>query len=67
LSARRLDRLREADAIVRNLSQEPGFDKEIWQFPVVLVPLGTTSRPDSVVLQPIDSVDGIDGARRAHA
>jgi GMP synthase (glutamine-hydrolysing) len=49
------------------LSQEPGFDKEIWQFPVVLVPLGTTSRPDSVVLQPIDSVDGIDGARRAHA
>jgi len=59
LSARRLDRLRDADAIVRKLSEASGFDKEIWQFPVVLVPLGTTHRPDSVVLRPIDSVDGM--------
>ena len=59
LTAARLDRLRRADAIVRKLSHESGFDKEIWQFPVVLVPLGTGDRPDSVVLRPIDSVDGM--------
>jgi GMP synthase (glutamine-hydrolysing) len=59
LTGERLDRLRRADAIVRQLSRESGFDKEIWQFPVVLVPLGTTDRPDSIVLRPIDSVDGM--------
>jgi len=59
LTWQRLDRLRRADAIVRKRSHESGFDKEIWQFPVVLVPLGTADRPDSVVLRPIDSVDGM--------
>jgi GMP synthase (glutamine-hydrolysing) len=59
LTSQRLDRLRRADAIVRELSLESGFDKEVWQFPVVLVPLGTAGKPDSVVLRPIDSVDGM--------
>jgi GMP synthase (glutamine-hydrolysing) len=55
----RLARLRRADAIVRKLSHESGFDQKIWQFPVVLIPFGTEQRPDSVVLRPIDSVDGM--------
>jgi GMP synthase (glutamine-hydrolysing) len=55
----RLARLREADTIVRRLSHEAGFDKRIWQFPVVLIPLGTAETPDSVVLRPVDSVDGM--------
>jgi GMP synthase (glutamine-hydrolysing) len=55
----RLERLRHADAIVRRLSHESGFDKTIWQFPVVLLPIGTLARPDSVVLRPVDSVDGM--------
>ncbi len=59
LTGERLDRLRRADAIVRKLSRDSGFDQEIWQFPVVLVPLGTEDRPDSIVLRPIDSVDGM--------
>jgi GMP synthase (glutamine-hydrolysing) len=59
LTAARLDRLRRADAIVRGLSHESGFDHSVWQFPVVLIPLGTAERPDSVVLRPIDSVDGM--------
>jgi len=59
LSVERLDRLRRADAIVRRLSHESGFDATIWQFPVVLIPFGTPDRPDSVVLRPIDSVDGM--------
>jgi len=59
LTAERLDRLRRADAIVRQLSLESGFDATIWQFPVVLIPVGNAARPDSVVLRPIDSVDGM--------
>jgi GMP synthase (glutamine-hydrolysing) len=55
----RLARLRAADAVVRHLSSESGFDRQVWQFPVVLIPLGTAARPDSVVLRPIDSVDGM--------
>ena len=59
LDAARLARLRRADAIVRRLSHESGFDQRIWQFPVVLIPLGTAAMPDSVVLRPVDSVDGM--------
>jgi GMP synthase (glutamine-hydrolysing) len=55
----RMDRLRRADAIVRQLSHDSGFDKQVWQFPVVLIPLGGDGLPDSVVLRPIDSVDGM--------
>jgi GMP synthase (glutamine-hydrolysing) len=59
LTAERMQRLRRADAIVRKLSQESSFDQTVWQFPVVVIPLGTPQRPDSVVLRPIDSVDGM--------
>jgi GMP synthase (glutamine-hydrolysing) len=59
LTAKRLERLRRADAIVRKLSQDSGFDAKIWQFPVVLIPFGDAERPDSVVLRPIQSVDGM--------
>ena len=31
----------------------------MWQFPVILMPFGTESAPDSVVLRPVDSVDGM--------
>ena len=59
LTADRLERLRRADAIVRRLSHETGYDHEVWQFPVILIPLGTATAPDSVVLRPVDSVDGM--------
>jgi GMP synthase (glutamine-hydrolysing) len=59
LTEERLERLRRADAVVRRLSQKSRFDQTIWQFPVVLIPVGTAERPDSVVLRPIDSVDGM--------
>ncbi len=55
----RVDLLRAADAIVREMSLESGFDKEVWQFPVVLIPLGFGEARDSVVLRPIRSVDGM--------
>ena len=59
LTAQRLARLRTADATVRRLSHETGFDHQVWQFPVVLIPLGTPEAPDSIVLRPIHSVDGM--------
>jgi GMP synthase (glutamine-hydrolysing) len=59
LTPERLTRLRHADAIVRRLSEETGFEREVWQFPVVLIPLGTAAQPDSIVLRPIHSVDGM--------
>lgn len=59
LTPERLARLRAADAVVRRLSHESGYDRKVWQFPVILIPLGTAETPDSVVLRPIDSVDGM--------
>ena len=59
LTPERLARLRHADAIVRRISHDSGFDHQVWQFPVILIPLGTADKPDSVVLRPIHSVDGM--------
>ncbi len=59
LTPERLARLRRADAIVRRLSEESGFENQVWQFPVVLIPLGIEAARDSVVLRPIHSVDGM--------
>ncbi len=59
ITRERLDRLRAADSVVRGLSHASGFENDVWQFPVVLIPLGTADRPDSVVLRPIHSTDGM--------
>ncbi|HLJ47597.1 MAG TPA: glutamine-hydrolyzing GMP synthase [Bryobacteraceae bacterium] len=59
ISTDRLNRLRRCDAIVRRLTRDSGFDEKVWQLPVVLIPIGTAQSPDSVVLRPIDSVDGM--------
>ena len=45
--------------MTRRLSHESGYDAKVWQFPVILIPLGTAEAPDSVVLRPVDSVDGM--------
>jgi GMP synthase (glutamine-hydrolysing) len=59
LTAERLDKLRKADSAVRKLSAETGFDHQVWQFPVILIPFGVEGAPDSVVLRPIHSIDGM--------
>jgi len=59
LTPERLERLRQADAIVRGLTHRTGYDHQVWQFPVILIPLGTANAPDSIVLRPVDSVDGM--------
>jgi GMP synthase (glutamine-hydrolysing) len=59
LTSARIALLRRADAIVRRHSRESGYDRRIWQFPVILIPLGTPRAPESVVLRPVESVDGM--------
>ena len=59
LTPARIGLLRRADALIRAISHESGFDRTVWQFPVVLIPLGTADAPDSLVLRPIDSQDGM--------
>jgi GMP synthase (glutamine-hydrolysing) len=59
VTKQRLDLLREADAIVRRFCLETGFEDRVWQFPVVLLPLGTNESPESIVLRPVHSVDGM--------
>lgn len=55
----RLELLRRADAIVREMCLASGFESQVWQFPVVLIPLGSGEARDSIVLRPIQSVDGM--------
>ena len=62
LTAERLETLRKADSIVRTLCEESGFDRQVWQFPVISIPFGTAEAPDSIVLRPVDSVDGMTAA-----
>jgi GMP synthase (glutamine-hydrolysing) len=59
LTKPRLNILREADAIVRRFCLNTGFEDRVWQFPVVLIPLGTAAEGESIVLRPIHSVDGM--------
>jgi GMP synthase (glutamine-hydrolysing) len=59
LTKDRLDTLRDADAIVRQFCVDTGFEDKVWQFPVVLLPLGTQDATESIVLRPINSVDGM--------
>ena len=59
MTAERIERLRMADATVRHFTSKTGFDTKVWQMPVVLIPLGEPGRPDSIVLRPINSVDGM--------
>jgi GMP synthase (glutamine-hydrolysing) len=55
----RLELLRRADAIVREMCHKTGFEARVWQFPVILIPVGAGESRDSVVLRPIQSVDGM--------
>ncbi len=59
ITRERLHLLREADALVRQMCADSGFENEVWQFPVILAPFGVEEVTDSVVLRPIQSVDGM--------
>ena len=60
LTKPRLDLLREVDAIVHEAVEKKGLMKEIWQFPVILLPLDINqSGKESIVLRPIHSTEAM--------
>jgi GMP synthase (glutamine-hydrolysing) len=56
----RADKLREAEKIVTEIIARHGIQEDIWQFPIVLLPLrcGTENR-ETVVLRPIQSQEAM--------
>ncbi len=59
ITRERANLLREADAIVHTAMVQAGLYEKIWQFPVVLLPLGKTAGGQSIVLRPIESTDAM--------
>ena len=53
------DLLREADHIVQREMQEEGLYESIWQFPVVLIPVGAKEGNRSIVLRPVESQEAM--------
>src|SRR5206468_1935923 len=58
LSRPRLDLLREADDIAQTMLRQAGLFDEVWQFPVILLPL-TLEGGETVALRPVSSTDGM--------
>lgn len=59
LTRQRADLLREADAIVHDEQVKAGLYEKIWQFPVVLLPVGTSPGGQSIVLRPVESQEAM--------
>ena len=55
LTRDRISLLQQADKIVMDFILEGGIDRDIWQFPTVLIPLGVGDEGESVVLRPVCS------------
>jgi len=58
LNKERLDLLREADAITISIVKKSPVFKNIWQFPVILIPL-SLGKGESIVLRPVCSEDAM--------
>lgn len=55
----RADLLREADALVEEEIRRAGLYGSIWQFPVVLLPVGARAGGQSIVLRPVASMEAM--------
>lgn len=58
LNSERLKLLREADFIVRSRMEENDLTANVWQFPVVLVPI-SFGGGETIILRPVNSEDGM--------
>jgi GMP synthase (glutamine-hydrolysing) len=58
ITAERIELLRQADFVVRSEVEQANLAHTVWQFPVVLVPIGFDGG-ESVILRPVNSVDGM--------
>ena len=55
LTNERISVLQEADSIAMQVVEENGLMNEIWQFPVVLIPIDFNDRGEGIVLRPVES------------
>jgi GMP synthase (glutamine-hydrolysing) len=55
LTKERVSLLQQADAIVRQILREHDAERLVWQFPVVLIPIGFAPDSEAVILRPIQS------------
>lgn len=62
LTEDRLHLLRLVDNQVEHAIRSADIYDDIWQFPVVLAPFGTTEHTESIVLRPVQSVDAMTAA-----
>ncbi len=58
ITKERLDLLREADALSHEMLLREGLAEQVWQFPVVLLPL-TRGRGETIALRPVASRDAM--------
>lgn len=58
INKRRLDLLREADAICQTMIRKEGLQDLVWQFPVVLLPFGS-GLGETIALRPVSSLDAM--------
>lgn len=59
LTKKRLNLLREADAIANEGIIKAGLYRAIWQFPVILLPLNVNEKGEAIVLRPIESKEAM--------
>jgi GMP synthase (glutamine-hydrolysing) len=57
VTMKRVEILREVDAIVTKIILEEKIYDKIWQFPVVLIPISDESGKESIVLRPVNTRD----------
>jgi GMP synthase (glutamine-hydrolysing) len=58
ITRERLELLRQADFIAREEIERAQLADTVWQFPVVLAPIGFAGG-ESIILRPVNSVDGM--------
>ncbi len=59
ITKQRAELLREADAVVDEEMRKAELYESIWQFPVVLLPLGLQSGGQTIVLRPVHSEEAM--------
>ena len=55
----RVEILQEIDEIVMSVIRSRGILRDIWQFPVVLIPVSSDNKRESVVLRPVFSEEAM--------
>lgn len=59
LNSERILIIQEADKVAMDFISEVGIDKDIWQMPTVLIPVGLNGSMESVVLRPVESTEAM--------